>query len=196
MANEILTGNSLSDGITYHASDINAAVNNATILPGLIEDKAVTTADVNYKLLASDGTSLVSTTIQSVKNTCSSNIIATGILGVVNTISYYGTGSFNVSGTLNNYGGALFSQVTQVWFSGTATITGLVAPAFSGVLKVITCLSGAITLNRLDANSSAGNRMNWGTAVPSFTLAPAQSATFMYTTVNNTWQLLCTNRTP
>ena len=193
---EILTGNLLSDGITYHASDINAAVNNATILPGLIEDKAVTTADVSYKILASNGTSLVSTTLQSVKTACNANIIASGVLGVLNTISYYGTASFNVTGTLNDYGPVNFANVTQVWLFGTASITGMLAPAYNGVIKVVTCFSGAVTLSRLDANSAAANRMNWGTAVPSFTLLPAQSATFMYTTVNNTWQLLCTNRTP
>jgi hypothetical protein len=193
---EILTGNVLSDGILYHASDINAAVNNAISLPGLIEDKAVVTADASQKLLASTGSAMIAITVQSVKNLCSANIVAGGPLAVVNTIAYYGTASFTVSGTQNDFGPPSFPNVTQCWFNGTATITGFVAPAIRGTIKVITCFSGALTLNRADANSAAANRLNWGAAVPSFTLAPAQSATFMYTDVNNTWQLLCTNRIP
>src|SRR5881275_2788561 len=95
---QIQTGNQLSDGITYHAQDINAAINGATLLGGFITAQPFTTAgDDNQLIVSTAGVGqspgaggLARTTVSSVKALFATNLTTTGYLTASNGFSLAG----------------------------------------------------------------------------------------------------------
>jgi hypothetical protein len=191
MSQEILTGNPLSDGITYHASDINAAINNATVQPGLIENRALSYPESADKILLSRDATLQATNIQALGIAIRTNIQTAGLLNVHEGIALSGIIQATVSGTQNDFNPTNFVKSTMVTLVGTATITGMAAPSIVGTLKVLYSLTGStITLKREDAGSSAVNRLFWGTG-PTIVLEAGAVAVFMYWSINR-WLLVAT----
>jgi hypothetical protein len=187
MSQEILTGNVLTDGIFYHASDINAAINGATLLADIIEDKPAVVANQAQKILVSDSASLAYTSILSVMALTRTNMQTAGVLNAHEGIAFSGQLTIAIAGTLNDWAPTNFSKSTIITTTGTATITGMSAPAAIGTLKVLSPNSGTMTLKREDAGSAAVNRMFWGTN-PTLTFTGSECAVFLY--FNNRWVLV------
>ena len=194
MANELLTGNLLQDGITYHASDINAAINKAVALTAIIENQPVSGPNDSDKFIASNGTSLKSSTMLAVRAACNTNIATTGAADLRDGVSFSGTMFATVTGSLNDYNPSGFGASTTLLLSGTATITGMQNAPQQGTLKILYCATGTVTISRNDAGSNIVNRFLWGAETNNLTLLPGRAATFMYLAAK--WVLICTNLTP
>lgn len=190
-AAQILTGNLLVDGVTYHAADINQAVNGATLLPGAISAQAMSTAsqDMSFLIMTGDGIGLGRTTLSSAMTLFSTNLSTVGYLNVGNGLAINGFISATINGTQNNYNPTNLDKAVTVQLAGTATLTGLMAGAIGKV--VIIKSAGNITINLNDAGSDPANR--FGGFTSNFTLISTQIAAFYY--IGGFWNLLFTNRT-
>ena len=196
IATEIQSGNLLSDGVTYHASDINAAINGATVLAGVISDKAVSNIASSDTVLALSGATgnLFGGSISSLQTLILANPVTTGTMNVQNLISLSGALPVNPVGTQNDYNPTNFDKATIVYItSNTCTFTGFQAEP-NGTLKLIVNGGlGTTTISREDVGSIDVNRFNWGGATSSIALSSAQCALLMY--VNVRWLVVSTNRT-
>jgi hypothetical protein len=197
MSQEIVTGNLLSDGIIYHASDINAAINLATIGTGLIANRALQTPASSDRLLTLTSVGqFASTTLQSLSTLSLTNGVTSGPLNVKEGIQLSGLIAVAVSGTLNDYNPTGLDKATMVGVTGTATITGMQA-APTGTIKIIFNFSGAgtVTISRENAASAALNRFSWGSAGGDIPLILGQAIVCIYTAgVSARWLVLCSNK--
>lgn len=193
MAQQILTGNTLSDGVTYHASDINAAVNNATLLSGAVTTQPNVTPTDALRLLASDGSSLFTCTVHGLRSAANTNISSTGVANFRDGIALSGVINVSIAGTQNDYSPVGLEGCTCVQITATTpvTLTGLVAPSVTGTIKVISCVSGTITFNANDTGSAAANRFVLGHSVAASTISSSSTATFMY--FGAKWHMIAVN---
>ena len=194
---QILTGNLLVDGVTYHATDINAAINNATALPGIIESQPVVPATDPLKILTSSGTQpgglLQAVTVSSVKTLAWTNLTTTGVANLAQGVALSGQmGIALVGGTINDWNPTGLATSSVIGTTGTATLTGVHAPATAGTILILVTLSGALDLKPLNGGSQSQNQFNWGAPLTDIVTVPGDVVTFMY--INTQWFLLCTNR--